>query len=97
MRPKFVRVTVAGSAGAIGQLRQRMTAALPEGGGIAGVAGSGIRAYLDVGPEDRVAETFSTRRVRYVMPEGLTLQEAPVDVEFRLVERRGAGTQAAGK
>jgi hypothetical protein len=94
-RPSSVRVTVAGSGPAINALRQRMIPQTPPAGGDpARVATHGIQAYLDLGPADRAGETYTPRRLRYVLPEGLTVQEAPQEAEFRLTERTPATTPA---
>jgi hypothetical protein len=84
LRTKTVKVTVAGSQPAIEALRQAM---LPKPGVVVNPAmpSHGVRAYLDLTAEDRPSEGFTARRVRYIFPEGLTLQEAAADVEFRLV------------
>ncbi|HVX85371.1 MAG TPA: hypothetical protein VH253_11365 [Phycisphaerae bacterium] len=84
VRPKFVRVTVAGTPAAIAAFHDSRSGA----GAAAGVGlGTALRGYVDLSPDDRPADTYTRRRVRYVLPEGLTLQDAPPDVEFRLTEK----------
>jgi hypothetical protein len=88
LRTKSVRVTVAGSAGAIALLRQQLTSNSP--------AAAGIRAYLDLVPDDHPAATYTRRRVRFVLPDGLTTADQTPEVEFRLVPRAGETPPATG-
>jgi hypothetical protein len=81
LRPKSVRVTVSGSASAISALRQQLL--LPPDS-VNPIPSHGIHAYVDLTPEDRPSDSFATRKLRYVLPENLTLQEAPQSIDFRL-------------
>ncbi len=83
VRPKFVRLTVSGTPAAIAAFHDSRTGAGAGGGG----AGAALRGYVDLPPDDRPADGYTRRRVRYVLPDGLTLQDAPPDVEFRLTEK----------
>jgi hypothetical protein len=82
VRPKSIRLTVTGSAPAMALLRQQLTSAT--------AAAAGIRVYLDVIPDDHPGPAYTTRRVRYVLPEGLTSPDQPPEVEFRLAPRVAA-------
>ncbi|HUO10300.1 MAG TPA: hypothetical protein VM008_18480 [Phycisphaerae bacterium] len=90
LRPKFVSVAVSGSESAIQSLKDMLAKSVRGTGG----GDQGIHAFLDVSLDDRPAATFTHRSVRYVLPDGLIVQDAPPDVEFRLVEVNG--TQPAG-
>jgi hypothetical protein len=82
VKPKFISVTVSGTEPAIRGLKDKLTNSSRGTGG----GDEGIHAYLDVSLEDRPASSYTRRHVRYVLPDGLTVQDAPTDVEFRLVE-----------
>jgi hypothetical protein len=84
VKPAALRVAVTGLSGAVKGLRERMAG---------GDATGGVRAYLDVAPEDSVGAVLH-RRVRFMLPEGLMVQAGAdrVEVEFKLVER-AAGTR----
>jgi hypothetical protein len=88
LRTRSVRVTVTGSAPAIEQLRQRLSHGTP------GTAG--IRVYLDLIPEDRPSPNYTVRRLRYVLPEGLTSPDQPPEIDFRLLQRPAATAPATG-
>jgi hypothetical protein len=80
-------VTLAGTPAAIAAFHDSRAA------GTASLA-QAVHAYIDLTPDDRPNESFTRRRVRYTLPEGLSLREAPPDAEFRLTER-SAATQAS--
>jgi hypothetical protein len=82
LRPKFVPMIVSGSDPAIQGLKNKL-ANSPRG---TGGGDQGIHAYLDVSLDDRPTTTYLRRPLRYVLPDGLSVQEAPGDVEFRLVQ-----------
>jgi hypothetical protein len=82
LRPKFVPVIVSGGDPAIQALNSRLNNS-PRG---TGGGDQGIHAYLDVSLDDRPTTNYLRRPLRYVLPEGLSVQEAPGDVEFRLVQ-----------
>ncbi|MGN6368046.1 MAG: hypothetical protein ACTHN5_07285 [Phycisphaerae bacterium] len=82
LRPKFLPVTVSGTDPAIQALKTKL-ASSPRG---TGGGDQGIHAYIDISLEDRPSTKFTRRPLRYVLPDGLSVQEAPTDVEFRLVE-----------
>ena len=85
LRPKFVPVTISGTDPAIQAFRARL-ANSPRG---TGGGDQGIHAYLDVSLEDHpspASAAYMRRPLRYVLPDGLSVQEAPADVEFRLVD-----------
>jgi hypothetical protein len=86
VKPAALRVSVTGAAAAVRGLRGRLGAD----------ATGGVRAYLDVAPEDAAGVALH-RRVRFMLPEGLTVQAGAdrVEVEFKLVER-AAATRPAG-
>ncbi len=89
--PKALRVTVAGSSPVIEQLRKQLAGGVGQQNAAANV---GVRAYLDIYPDDLVSVGTSRRRVRFMLPDGLTVQSG-AEVEFRLLERAVA-TQPAG-
>lgn len=78
IQPRVVTVSVAGTTVAIEALRSRL-----ETGSI---RSAGVLAYLDI-PADDVPGTTMRRRVRFVLPEGLTQLNVPGEVSYRLVER----------
>jgi hypothetical protein len=90
VQPKFVRVAVSGAEGAVRALQDRISAAAHSGGAGAGID-EGIHAYLDISPDERPTDALITRRVRYVLPDGLTAQDAPAEVRFRLIEKSETG------
>ena len=75
--PHLTSLIVSGSPKAIQALRQRMA----NGGD------SQIHVELDITPDDQSSPNYITRPLRYTLPEGLTLQKYPSDIEFRLIER----------
>ena len=82
VKPKFLPVTVSGTEPAIRSLKEKLTNSSRGTGG----GDEGIHAYLDVSLDDRPTAGYTRRHVRYVLPDGLTVQEGPPEVEFRLVE-----------
>ena len=76
IRPKAVRITVAGPEKLLEPIRATLTQGRP--------TDAKIRAYIDLDPSDKPSATFNTRAVRYVFPPGLELQQNPDHVEFRL-------------
>ncbi len=78
IRPKSVRVTVAGPD----KLLERIRTALAQGGQDTDTK---IRAYVDLEPGDKPSDAFTSRPLRYVYPPGLELRQTPDHVEFRLV------------
>ena len=82
LRPKFVPVIVSGTDPAIQALKTKL-ASSPRG---TGGGDQGIHAYLDVSLDDRPTTPYLRRPLRYVLPDGLSVQDAPGDVEFRLVQ-----------
>ena len=74
IKPRLVRVTVAGTPAAIAAWHAQTN-------------DPGVRAYVDLTPDDGVTDVAIRRRIRYVLPDGLTLQGAPGDVEFRLTPK----------
>ena len=48
---------------------------------------SRIHVYLDIASDDRPSQDRVMRPLRYTLPVGLTLQQYPSEIEFRLVER----------
>ena len=85
IEPASVRLIVSGEAGTIDALRKRIEA---------GDQDLGIHAILDVNADDHPSPAYSSRSVRCPTPEGLTLQEKPPNVSFRLQERKSAATQS---
>jgi hypothetical protein len=79
VQPKTVAVAVTGSAAPVDALRGRIARN--------GTAAAGVYAYLDITPDDRPGDTVARRRLRYVLPDGLTLLSGPADVAYRLIER----------
>jgi|GEM_PF-3497452 len=79
-------LVVSGSPAAIQALLQRMA---PRSGGESTVdpTASQILAYLDITSDDRPSQNRVTRPLRYTLPEGLTLQQYPSDIDFRLIDR----------
>jgi hypothetical protein len=73
--PRSVSLVLSGPTALMESTRQRLT-----GGPLA----AGISAYLDLTPEDRPTTTTVRRSLRYIIPEGLTLVQAPTDASFRL-------------
>ena len=82
LRTKFVPVIVSGSDPAIQALKNTLASSSRGTGG----GDHGIHAYLDVSLDDRPTPNYLRRALRYVLPEGLSVQDAPGDVEFRLVQ-----------
>jgi hypothetical protein len=79
VQPRTTAVTVSGSATAIDALKNRI-----ESGG---TRSAGVYAYLDITAEDAPAATATRRRIRFVLPEGLTQLSVSGEVAYRLVER----------
>jgi hypothetical protein len=82
IRPRVVNVTVAGSPAALAAWHDARNSPAGAGGG-----GGGVHAYLDLSPDDLPSETPIRRRLRYTLPDGLTLQDAPPDADFRLTAK----------
>jgi hypothetical protein len=75
LRAPFVSVTVEGPAATVQAFRQRL-ATNPQD--------RVIHAYLDLGTGDLPGDSYSTRTLRIVLPEGLSLQGPPPQADFRL-------------
>jgi hypothetical protein len=90
LHPKFVAVTVSGTEPAIRALRERLANSTRS----TGVGDQGIHAYLDVSLDDQPSDAFAHRALRYILPDGLSVQDAPTQVEFRLVETAGSQPSA---
>ena len=86
---KTVGLTVTGPTARVESMRRRVKSA--------GIAGSGINAYLDVAPDDRPTGSTTHRRVRPVLPDELTLVGTPEEVGFKLTERSSATSAAQEK
>jgi hypothetical protein len=84
--PKEVSVEVAGTPDAIAKLKAAM------GLGSSAPLDETIRVYLDLSPEDRPTAAAVSRRLRYVLPEGISVESRVEKVEFRLSEL-GTGTR----
>jgi hypothetical protein len=74
IQPRSVRVTLAGSPAAIAAFHDNRNV-------------PGVHAYVDLTPDDRPSDALIRRHVRYTLPDGLSLRDAPPDVEFRLTEK----------
>ena len=92
--PQSVTVVLSGPSTLMDAARQRLTG---------GPAAAGISVYLDLTPEDRPDTAAKRRTLRYIVPEGLSLLQAPRDAAFKLSANGGAtgsspsaGTQAGG-
>jgi hypothetical protein len=81
VKPGALRVSVTGSEAAVKALREQMAA----GRGTADMTG-GIRAYLDIAATDGPGVMLH-RQVRFMLPDGLTVQAGGDDVDFKLTER----------
>jgi hypothetical protein len=82
IQPRSVKVTLAGSPAAIAAFHENRNV-------------PGVHAYVDLTPDDVPSEAFIRRRVRYTLPDGLSLQDATPDVEFRLIEKPAAAPAPA--
>jgi hypothetical protein len=87
LQPKSISITVSGSSAPVDALKQRMDSG--------GSRASGIYAYLDISSDDKPlpagaprpsGDAFLRRRLRYVLPPGLSLLAGPAEVGFRLVD-----------
>jgi hypothetical protein len=75
--PRSVALVLSGPNPLMDATRQKLTG---------GPKAAGISAYLDLNSDDRPSSTASRRRLRYVIPDGLTLVQAPTDAAFKLSE-----------
>jgi hypothetical protein len=77
--PGTISVTVAGAPGVIETLRKGNTGLLA------------IHAYLDITGEDRSSPMLEFRSLRFVLPPGLSVLQAPGGVGFRLLAKTATG------
>ena len=82
--PKEVSVAVTGTPETISKLRAAMA------GGSGAVPEETVRAYLDLVPTDKPTAGMVSRKLRYVLPEGVSLDTKVDRVEFRLSEMEPA-------
>jgi hypothetical protein len=88
VQPKSTSVTVTGTTTLIENLRNRLDAG--------GTRASGVQAYLDITPDDKPTDSYIHRRLRYILPDGLTLVTVPVEVGFRMMEKSNPPASAPG-
>jgi hypothetical protein len=75
--PRLVTVVLSGPNALMDATRQRLAG---------GPKAAGIGAYLDLTPDDHPDKTATRRNLRYIIPDGLSLRQAPPDVAFKLSE-----------
>jgi hypothetical protein len=75
--PRSVALVLSGPNSLMDATRQRLAG---------GPQAAGISAYLDLTSDDRPSTTAARRRLRYMIPDGLTLVQAPTDASFKLSE-----------
>jgi hypothetical protein len=75
--PQSLTLVLSGPSALVDATRQRLSG---------GAKAAGISAYLDLTPDDRPDTSATRRKLRYTVPEGLSLLRAPTDAAFRLRE-----------
>ncbi len=86
LQPRALSVNLAGNKGPIDDLHARLAAG--------GVKATGVYIYLDITAEDQPSDALSRRRLRFILPEGLSLLSGTNDVSYRLVERNAPPSTA---
>jgi hypothetical protein len=85
--PQSVALVLSGPNSLLDAARARLTSG--------GAKAAGISAYLDLLPDDKPDGSANRRNLRYIIPEGLSIVQAPPDATFKLGEIAATATATA--
>jgi len=86
LQPKFLQLSLTGSPAALQTLRASLDTSTATAPHATTAPDVGIHAYLDITLADHPSDTLQARKLRYTLPENVSLREAPKEISFRLIE-----------